>query len=54
MLVLFSTTRSMERGAEGQASDRELLSLVTDMRSSSIFGKGTEESGRMHEEDLWV
>lgn len=44
----------MERGAEGQASDRELLSLVTDMQSSNMFGKGTEESGRMHEEDPWV
>ena len=44
----------MERGAEGQASDRELLSLVTDMQSSNMFEKGTEESGRMHEEDPWV
>lgn len=54
MLVLFSTTRSMERGAEGQASDGELLSLVMDMQSPCTFGKGTEESGRMHEEDLPV
>lgn len=54
MLVLFSTTRSTERGAEGQASDGELLSLVTHMQSPYMFGKGTEESGRMREEDLQV
>lgn len=54
MLVLFSTIGSMERGAEGQAYDGELLSLVTHMQSPYMFGKGTEESGRMREEDLQV
>ena len=40
-LVLFSSTRSTERGAEGRASDGEFMSSVTDTQSPLVFGKGT-------------